>query len=57
MLLLPLMEDFEEFGNDLGITIESKFSKVKSYLDSKDDTMSSFYINSQSDDIFEENFM
>lgn len=57
MLLLPLIEDFEEFGNDLGITIESKFSKVKSYLDSKDDTMSSFYINSQSDDIFEENFM
>lgn len=54
---LPTFYHFENFDDVLGISLKSQFQRVSDYLLSKDDTMASFYINSQDDDIYEEDWM
>lgn len=57
MYELPTFSCFENFDDVLGISLRRQFQQVSDYLFSKDDTMASFYINSQDDDIYEENWM
>ena len=57
MYELPTFSCFENFDYVLGISLRRQFQQVSDYLFSKDDTMASFYINSQDDDIYEENWM
>lgn len=52
-----LFYHYENFDDVLGISLRCQFQRVSDYLLSKDDTMASFYINSQDDDIYEENWM
>ena len=51
---LPTFYHYENFDDVLGISLRCQFQRVSDYLLSKDDTMASFYINSQDDDIYEE---
>lgn len=57
MYELPTFSCFENFDDVLGVSLRCQFQQVSDYLFSKDDTMASFYINSQDDDIYEENWM
>lgn len=57
MYELPTFYHFENFDDVLGISLESQFQRVSNYLLSKDDTMASFYVNSQDDDIYEEGWI
>ena len=57
MYELPTFYHYENFNDVLGISLKCQFQRVRDYLLSKDDTMASFYINSQDDDIYEENWM
>lgn len=57
MYELPTFYHYENFDDVLGISLRYQFQRVSDYLLSKDDTMASFYINSQDDDIYEENWM
>ena len=57
MYELPTFSCFENFDDVLGISLKYQFQRVSDYLLSKDDTMASFYINSQDDDIYEEDWM
>ena len=57
MYEFPTFSCFENFDDVLGISLRRQFQQVSDYLFSKDDTMASFYINSQDDDIYEENWM
>ena len=54
---LPTFRNFENFDDVLGISLKSQFQRVSNYLLSKDDTMASFYVNSQDDDIYEEDWI
>lgn len=53
---LPTFYHYENFDDVLGISLRCQFQRVSDYLLSKDDTMASFYINSQDDDIYEEDW-
>ena len=57
MYELPTFSCFENFDDVLGISLKCQFQRVSDYLLSKDDTMASFYISSQDDDIYEEDWM
>lgn len=57
MYELPTFYHFENFDDVLGISLRCKLQRVSDYLLSKDDTMASFYITSQDDDIYEEDWM
>ena len=57
MYELPTFYHYENFDDVLGFFLRCQFQRVSDYLLSKDDTMASFYINSQDDDIYEENWM
>lgn len=54
MYELPTFYHYENFDDVLGISLKCQFQRVSDYLLSKDDTMASFYISSQDDDIYEE---
>lgn len=55
MCELPTFYHYENFDDVLGISLKCQFQRVSDYFLSKDDTMASFYINSQDNDIYEEN--
>ena len=57
MYELPTFSCFENFDDVLGISLRCQLQRVSDYLLSKDNTMASFYINSQDDDIYEEDWM
>lgn len=57
MYELPTFYNYENFDDVLGISLKCQFQRVSDYLLSKDDTMTSFYISSQDDDIYEEDWM
>ena len=57
MYELPTFYHFENFDDVLGVSLRCQFQRVSDYLLSKDDTMASFYIASQDDDIYEEEWM
>lgn len=57
MYELPTFSCFENFDDVLGISLKCQFQRVSDYLLSKDDTMASFYISSQDDAIYEEDWM
>lgn len=57
MYELPTFYHYENFDDVLGISLKRQFQRVSDYLLSKDDTMTSFYISSQYDDIYEEDWM
>ena len=57
MYELPTFYHYENFDDVLGISLRRQFQRVSDYLLSKDDTMASFYIDSQDDDIYEEDWM
>ena len=52
---LPTFSHYENFDDVLGISLSCQFQRISDYLLSKDDTMASFYIDSQDDDIYEKN--
>lgn len=54
---LPTFYNYENFDDVLGISLRCQLQRVSDYLLSKDDTMASFYITSQDDDICEEDWM
>ena len=54
MYELSTFYHFENFDDVLGISLRCQLQRVSDYLLSKDNTMASFYINSQDDDIYEE---
>lgn len=57
MYELPTFYHYENFDDVLGISLKRQFQQVSDYLLSKDDAMASFYISSQYDDIYEEDWM
>lgn len=54
---LPTFYNYENFDDVLGISLRCQLQRVSDYFLSKDDTMASFYITSQDDDIYEEDWM
>ena len=54
---LPTFYHHENFDDVLGISLRCQLQRVSDYLLSKDDMMASFYITSQDDDIYEEDWM
>ena len=54
---LPTFYHYENFDDVLGISLRCQLQRVSDYLLSKDDMMASFYITSQDDDIYEEDWM
>ena len=54
---LPTFYHYENFDEVLGISLRCQLQRVSDYLLSKNDMIASFYITSQDDDIYEEDWM